>query len=71
MADFNTPSVVHPKLIKAGEYTFRVVSYSALTDDQAARVVLFYCRTHKLLKKHRKGVISIVTTFDEESSRLL
>ena len=71
MRDARIPSVVHPKLVRIGEYTFRIVSYVSLTDEQAMKAALIFCRTHRLLKKHRKGVITVVTTFDEESAQRL
>jgi len=66
-----TPSVEHPKLIAIGEYTFRIMSFSPLSDEQALKAAIFFYRTHKLRKKDKKGVISVYTTFDEDSARLL
>ena len=62
------PSVVHPRQIKAGAFTFEVVSYSALTDQQAANVVKMYLRSHRMKKKDAGLVHQIVTTIDQGSA---
>ena len=64
------PNVVHPRNITVNGFTFQVVSYSPLTDQQALNVAVHFVRTHKLLKKHQKKIIQIVTTLDQESAGL-
>lgn len=65
------PSVVHPKLIKVNGFTFRVVSYCQLTDEQALKAAIHFCHTHKLRKSLQKGIIEIKTLFDKDSINLL
>ncbi len=62
------PNVVHPRNVVVNGFTFQVVSYSVLTDQQALSVAVHFVRNHKLLKKHKKMVIQIVTTLDQESA---
>ncbi len=65
------PAVIHPKTILLDGFKFKVVAYCALTDQQAGKIVLHYCRTHKLKKKDQKIVRTIVTQFDTDSIGLL
>lgn len=67
----NLPDVVHPKLVNIGGYKFRIISFSPLTDDQALKVALLYCRSHRLTQKQKKKVLEIHTTFDEKTAGLL
>lgn len=71
MEDSGMRFIAHPKLVKVGEYTFRIMCRTSLTDRQALNAAVIFCRTHKMLKKHRKGVVTILSLFDEESARLL
>ncbi len=63
------PSVIHPRLIKIGGFTFQVVAYCNLSDQQALNVALFYSRTYKTKKKDRGKIIQIVTHLDKDSAR--
>jgi hypothetical protein len=63
----NFPSVAHPKLVKLGDYTFQVVAFCSMTDEQALKAAMLFCRTHKLKKEDKKGIIKIITTYDENS----
>lgn len=39
------PSVVHPKKFKKDGFIFQVVSYCALSDEQARNAIYFYLKT--------------------------
>ena len=65
------PNIVHPKLIKIKGFTFRIASYVPLTDEQALRAVTSFYRTHKLKKADQKKIITVVTSFDQDSVGLL
>jgi len=64
------PSVVHPKQIRINDFTFEVVSYCKLTDEQASNAAIFFYRTHKLKKKHQRKVIQVISLVDADSARL-
>ena len=65
------PSVLHPKRFRTNGCMFEVVSYSRLTDIQAAAIVRQYLRIHKIKAKDRGKLVQIVTTFDRDSANLL
>jgi|GEM_PF-2393934 len=65
------PSTVHPTKFNIDGYIFQVISYSKLTDKQAARAAQYFYQTHKLKKKDKGKLIKVITTFDENSSNLL
>lgn len=65
------PNVIHPKLIKVGEYTLQIVAYCPMTDAQALKAALHFLRMNKLKKSAKKGVIRALTTFDERSVGML
>ncbi len=65
-----TPNVVHPRKIKVNETIFEVVSYVALSDQQALNVVRFHISQHGLKKKDKGKTVRIITVLDEQSARL-
>lgn len=65
------PSVVHPKRFTINGMVFEVVSYSALTDEQAQKAAMLFFRSHKFKKKDQGKLFRVVTTFDRNSSNLL
>ena len=67
----DAPSTIHPKLIKINGFTFRVVAYCHLTDQQAYKIAIHFYRNNKLKKKDQKKVFQVYTTFDQDSLELL
>lgn len=65
------PSVIHPKRFHINGIFFEVISYSPLTDDQAAKVAMSFFRSKKFKKKDKGKVFKVITQFDSESSNLL
>jgi hypothetical protein len=66
-----TPTTLHPITFEIGGYFFQVVSYSSLTNDQAAKIAEYFYRTHKLKKKDKGSIIKVVTLLEGESLKLL
>jgi hypothetical protein len=64
------PSVVHPRQIKVNGFTFEVVAYCKLTDQQAMNVVIHHCRTNRMKKKDIKKICRIITTIQEGDASL-
>ena len=62
--------VEHPKLISVGGFTFRIISFSPLTDEQALKVAVHYLRHHKLKKAQMKDVLRIRTVLEGDSGHL-
>jgi hypothetical protein len=62
------PSVVHPKSFDVGGVILQVVSYSPLTDQQAANAVRWFCANHKLKKKDKGKLIQVITMLDQQSA---
>ena len=66
------PNVVHPKLVNVNGHRLQVVAYVAMTDAQALKAALHFCRSHKLPKTaNPKKVLRILTLFDGDSLALL
>jgi len=65
------PSVIHPKKVAANGMFFEVVSYTSLTDEQALKVVMLFCRSRKFAKKDQGKLFRVVTHFDQKSKGLL
>ena len=65
------PNVVHPTKFETNGVFLEVVSYSSLTDDQARKIAIMFCRSHKILKKDKGKTIQILTQFDKNSAGIL
>jgi len=65
------PNVVHPKNILINGFTLQIVAYCAMTDEQALKAAMIFCRNHKLKNSQKKGVIRVATMFDEHSVKTL
>lgn len=65
------PNVIHPKKIKIKEITSQVISYDPLTDNQALKVALSFYQQKKWTKADQKKVITVMTSFDHNSAKLL
>ena len=65
------PNVLHPNKFSINGIFFEVVSYDQLTDDQARKVVLFFCQTYKFLKKNIGITVTITTMHTQASVGLL
>jgi len=63
--------ITHPKLVKIKNYTFSVSVHCTLSDEEAYKVAVNFCRTHKLTKKHQKGTIHIKASFDRDNIAIL
>lgn len=63
-------NIEHPKQISINGYTFKVIAYCRLTDQEAYNVALSYFQTHRLTKIAKKKIISIHTIIDEDSKGL-
>jgi len=65
------PSVVHPKRFAINGMYFEVVSYSPLSDDQAAKIAMMFFRGRKFKKSDKGKLFQVITQFDAQSAGLL
>lgn len=65
------PNVVHPKKVRVNGHVIEVVAYCAMTDSQAVKAALHFCRTHKMPKPNPAKVLRALTQFDQASIALL
>ncbi|RUO21829.1 hypothetical protein [Aliidiomarina haloalkalitolerans] len=65
------PSVVHPKRFAIKAMYFEVVSYSPLSDDQAAKIAKMFFRGRKFKKSDKGKLFQVITQFDAQSAGLL
>ena len=65
------PSVVHPKKFTIKGIYFEVVSFDPLTDQQAARLVQMFYRSHRFTRKDQGMVFRVVTIADRTHAELL
>jgi hypothetical protein len=67
----NLPNIVHPKIVIINGFRLEIVAYCSLTDDQAMKVAVHFVRNNKLKKSQQKGVLRVLTQWDESSVGLL
>lgn len=67
----NIPTVVHPKKFSIKGIYFEVVSFDPLTDQQAARLVQAFYRSHRFTRKDQGKVFRVVTIADRTHAGLL
>lgn len=65
------PSLVHPTPFNIQGIIFRAVTFFPLTDQQAAKLVMRYYKTHKFSKKHIGSTIHVISVIDQETIGLL
>ncbi len=65
------PNVIHPKIVNINGYRLQIVSYCALTDEQALKAAIHYVRNHKLKKSQKKVILQVITMLDKDSVGLL
>jgi len=63
--------ITHPKIFNISGMFFKVVSYTNLSDDQAANVAMMFYKSHKFTAKDKNKTFTIKTSFDKGSSRYL
>lgn len=64
-------SVVHPTIFLISGMRFQATAKIALTDQQAAKIVMRYYQTRKFTKKDQGKLFQVMTSFDHESVGLL
>jgi hypothetical protein len=65
------PSTVHPRHINLNGYTFEVVTYFPITDEQALKIAVNYLRFAAKKQLRKKGVHQILFAHDAHSLALL
>ena len=65
------PNIVHPKRFEVNGMFFEVVSFTELSDEQAAKIAMHYFKIHKFKKKDQGKLFQILTTFDDPSKGML
>lgn len=60
------PSVVHPIKINIEGHIFEVVTYAAVTDDEAVKIAQAFYRTRRFNKKGRGKIINRVNWLGDE-----
>ena len=65
------PDCVHPRRFEIDGLLFEVVSFSSLTDEQAAKIAMHFYRSHKFKKTDQGKLFQVVTMFDGSSAGLL
>lgn len=65
------PSVVHPKRFLISGIYFEVVSYAALTDTQAAKLVQLFYASRKFTRRDCNKVFRVISIADQNSAGLL
>ena len=65
------PNILHPKQIQTNGFTFQIVSYFPLTDDQASKIAMTFYRARRLKKSDRKKILTVITHIDRDSLGLL
>ena len=65
------PSVIHPKLVKFNGFTFRIVAFCKMTDEQALKIAIQFYHSHKLKKENRNKILKVMTHHDQDSLSFL
>jgi hypothetical protein len=65
------PSVLHPVRFAVAGIQFEVVTAEPVSDEQAAKIVMHFCKGRKFKKADQGKLIRVVTLFDRESASLL
>lgn len=65
------PSVVHPQKFSIKGIYFEVASFEPLTDQQAARLVQMFYRSHRFTRKDQGKVFRVLTIADHSHAGLL
>lgn len=67
------PNVVHPKNIKFNGFTYQIVAYCKMTDDQALKALIHFLqnRKNRPKKADQKNLIKVLIALDEDSLGLL
>lgn len=60
------PHIIHPHKFKIGGIYFEVVSYTQLTEMQAAKVAMMFYKSRKFTKKHQGKLIRVVSQIDQD-----
>ena len=56
------PSVVHPKFVKIKGFTFQIITYFQMTDDQAFKIAMEFYHSHNLKKESQNKILKVMTT---------
>jgi hypothetical protein len=63
---------VRPSEVDSGSpVQFEVVTVGPVSDEEAAKIVMHFCRSRRPTESDRGKLIRIVTLFDRESANLL
>lgn len=65
-----SPNVIHPKKVNINGLLFQVVSYASLSDAQALNVARHFYRTHRIKKKDKGKLYTVVTVIDKDSASM-
>jgi hypothetical protein len=64
-------AVLHPARFEIARVQFEVVTVGPVSDEEAAKIVMHFCRSRRPTESDRGKLIRIVTLFDRESANLL